>query len=178
VTDPQARTARNDNAASIRALRPSDSFAELTALLHRGYARLAGMGLNYTAVDQSEDTTRRRAQKGTCLVAESDGRIVGTISFHGKDESSEATWFRRDDVVVLEQFAVEPGLQGRGIGMALMDAAEEAARASGAAYAVGDTAMPATHLIAMYAARGYEQVDTVTWPGKKYRSVVLAKRLA
>jgi GNAT superfamily N-acetyltransferase len=167
-----------DLPVSIRTLRAADSIADLTALLHRGYARLGDLGLNYTAVDQSEETTRRRAHRGTCLVAESDGRLVGTISFHGKDEASESPWFRRDDVMVLEQFTVEPALQGRGIGAALMDAAERAARKAGAAFAVGDTAAPAAHLIAMYEARGYEQVDTVHWPGKTYRSVVLAKRLA
>lgn len=162
---------------TIRELRPDEPIAPLTALLHRAYARLGAMGLNYTAVAQDDAVTARRARKGTCLVAELDGRLVGTLALHGRDEASEATWFRRDDVTVLEQFAVAPDVQGRGVGSALMDEAERRARASGAAFAVGDTAGPAKHLIAMYEARGYAIVDTVQWPGKVYRSVVFAKRL-
>jgi len=44
----------------LRPLAPSDSIVELTLLLHRAYARLGAMGLNYTAVDQSPDVTARR----------------------------------------------------------------------------------------------------------------------
>lgn len=162
---------------SIRDLGPDEPVGALTSLLHRAYARLGALGLNYTAVAQDDAVTARRARKGTCLVAERDGRLVGTLAFHGKDLASECVWFRRDDVVVLEQFAVEPDAQGQGVGSELMDEAERRARASGARFAVGDTAGPAAHLIAMYEARGYAVVDTVQWPGKVYRSVVLAKPL-
>ncbi len=162
---------------SIRELRSDEPIAPLTALLHAAYARLGSMGLNYTAVAQGDEVTARRARKGTCLVAEIDGRLVGTLALHGKDAASEAVWFRRDDVVVLEQFAVALDVQGQGVGSALMDEAERRARESGATYAVGDTAGPAAHLIAMYEARGYDIVDSVQWPGKVYRSVVFAKRL-
>ena len=162
---------------SIRELGPEEPVAPLTTLLHLAYARLAAMGLNYTAVAQDDAVTARRARKGTCLIAELDGRLVGTLALHGKDAASECAWFRRGDVCVLEQFAVAPAAQGRGVGGALMDEAERRARATGAAFAVGDTASPAAHLIAMYEARGYAVVDTVQWPGKVYRSVVLAKPL-
>lgn len=162
---------------TLRLLRPDESTAAVTALLHRAYARLAAMGLNYTAVDQDDAVTGRRARQGDCLLAELDGRLVGTLAFHGPEPRSENRWARRADVVVLEQFAVDPDVQGRGIGAALMDEAEARARDRGAAYAVGDTAGPAAHLIAMYEARGYAVVDTVQWPGKVYRSVVLAKPL-
>lgn len=160
---------------TLRLLRSDEPVAPITALLHRAYARLAAMGLNYTAVDQGDDVTARRARRGACLVAEVDGRLVGTLAFHGPDPASEAAWCRRDDVVVLEQFAVDPDVQGQGIGAALMDEAEARARATGAAWVVGDTARPAAHLIALYTARGYAIVDRVQWPGKAYESVVLAK---
>lgn len=37
----------------IRPIEPGDSLEELTRLLHRAYAPLGKLGLNYTAVDQS-----------------------------------------------------------------------------------------------------------------------------
>lgn len=37
---------------TLRKLRREDSIEELTYLLHRAYARLGAVGLNYTAVDQ------------------------------------------------------------------------------------------------------------------------------
>ena len=46
---------------AIRALGPHDSIEELTALLHRSYAALGAMGLNYTAVDQTADVGRGRS---------------------------------------------------------------------------------------------------------------------
>ena len=161
----------------LRLLGPGDDVAALTVLIHRAYARLGEMGLNYTAIDQDEETTRRRASRGACVVAEVEGRVVGTVAVQGPHPGSESAWHRRADACVLGQLAVEPALQGRGIGSALMDEAERRARESGAAWAVGDTAKPATHLITMYEARGYRIVDEVQWPGKTYRSVVLAKPL-
>ena len=43
----------------IRQFGPDDSIEELTALLHRAYARLGSMGLNYTAVDQAASAVTR-----------------------------------------------------------------------------------------------------------------------
>lgn len=161
----------------VRPLGPDEPVAPLTALLHRAYASLAALGLNYTAVDQADDVTARRARRGLCLLAELDGRLVGTISGHRGGPEGAHPWERRPDAFVLEQLAVEPGLQRGGIGAALLDAAEAYAKAAGATVAVGDTAAPAGHLVAYYGARGYRVVDTVQWPGKVYRSVVLAKDL-
>ena len=47
----------------IRQLAPADSLEELTHLLHRAYAQLGGMGLNYTAVSQPTETTARRLMR-------------------------------------------------------------------------------------------------------------------
>lgn len=61
----------------IRPLAESDSIADLTALLHRAYARLASMGLNYTAADQTAEITAKRIQGGSCFVAEVGAELVG-----------------------------------------------------------------------------------------------------
>ena len=64
----------------VRPFAASDSLDALTALLHRAYARLGAMGLNFTAVDQSVEMTRRRVESGQCFVAEANGALVGTVT--------------------------------------------------------------------------------------------------
>ena len=65
--------------SQIRELSLNDSLGEITKLLHRAYARLGAMGLNYTAVDQSPEVTAERIAGGHCLIAEMDGKVVGTV---------------------------------------------------------------------------------------------------
>jgi GNAT superfamily N-acetyltransferase len=164
--------------AQLRTLAPGDSVVELTALLHRAYARLGAMGLNYTAVDQSPEATARRLGSGTCFVALQGGRIVGTILVHPTYARNDCAWFTRAGVACIHQFAVDPALQGNGLGRRLLQRAEDWAREHGFAEVAMDTAEEAAHLLAFYARAGYEAVDTVQWAGKVYRSVVLRKPLA
>ena len=173
-----AREGRLPAGLVVRPLAAGDSIETMTALLHRGYAGLASMGFNYTAVDQDDGTTRRRASNGTCLVAVLDGRIVGTVTLADPGRIDGTPCFEKPGVAVAGQFAVEPGLQGRGVGAALMDAAERLAVERGYAAVAGDTSEGATHLIAFYERRGYRVVERVRWEGKTYTSVVLEKRLA
>ena len=167
-----------DDEPQLRPLAPGDSIVELTALLHRAYARLGEMGLNYTAVDQPPEVTAKRLGGGTCFVATQGGRLVGTILVHPTYASNDCEWFTRPGVACIHQFAVDPSLQGGGVGRRLLQRAEDWARDEGFAEVAMDTAEPATHLVAFYARLGYESVDTVQWPGKVYRSVVLRKRFA
>ncbi|HXD07844.1 MAG TPA: GNAT family N-acetyltransferase [Burkholderiaceae bacterium] len=161
----------------IRQLDPADSLAHLTSLLHRAYAHLAAMGLNYTAVDQTAETTARRIEGGHCLVAEYGGELAGTVLAKPTDAASECEYFTRDSVATLRQFAVEPRLQGRGIGLALIRACEAWAREHGFGELALDTAEPATHLVRLYSRLGFSAVGHVQWPGKVYRSVVMSKTL-
>jgi GNAT superfamily N-acetyltransferase len=94
-----------------------------------------------------------------------------------QDLERECEYIRRPSVASLHQLAVEPSLQGKGIGRALIAACERWARESGFAELALDTAEPATHLVALYARLGFAQVDTVQWPGKCCRSVMISKRL-
>jgi predicted N-acetyltransferase YhbS len=162
---------------TVRPFGPGDSWEHLTDLLHRAYAALAAKGWNYTAVDQSVEVTQRRASRGTCLVAERDGRVVGTIAVQPPNPQSPSAREREPGVALLGQFAVEPSLQRSGIGDALFAEAERVAARMGARTLLGDTAEGASHLVGWYERRGWRVVDTVQWPGKTYRSVVLEKRL-
>ena len=69
--------------AVLRPLSASDSLEALTALLHRAYARLGAMGLNFTAVDQSVETTRARFASGQGFVLDDDGTLVGCVVVAG-----------------------------------------------------------------------------------------------
>jgi GNAT superfamily N-acetyltransferase len=163
--------------ARIRPLRASDSTLELTLLIHRAYRRLANLGLRYSGTRQSEEATRRRVSKGECLVAEREGRLVGTVTLVRGVPVRGSLWLNLPGVVYFEQFAVEPELQGLGIGSALLREVERRASAGGAREVSLDTAERAEHLVRFYASRGYRTVERVRWPGKDYWSVVMSKGL-
>jgi GNAT superfamily N-acetyltransferase len=161
----------------IRILSSNDSINELTSLLHRAYAHLGALGLNFTAVDQSPEVTAQRVNLGTCYVAVVGTELVGTIVVRGTHKSSECSYFNQPGVATAHQFAVAPEYQGTGIGSALLSQAEAWARKNGFSQLVLDTAESVTDLIEFYSRRGYEKVGTVQWPGKRYRSVVMRKAL-
>lgn len=170
---------------ALRPFAPSDSIETLTALLHRAYAPLGAMGLNYTAVNQSSAVTAQRVAGGHCLVAaDAAGAIVGTVVVQGPREAHTTpdaracAWYLRRDLAHLHQLGVEPAAQGRGIGNALIAACERWAREQGYRAIALDTAMPATHLRQRYAALGYADVGSVQWSGKRYRTVIMVKPLA
>jgi ribosomal protein S18 acetylase RimI-like enzyme len=166
------------DAVAIRPIGPDDNIDELTALLHRSYERLGNMGLNYTAVDQSAETTRMRLSQGFGFAAvDPEERIVGTIVFYPPQHSTGSPWLERPDVAHFGQFAVDPAQQRRGIGSRLMDLAEEKAREAGAKEIALDTAEPAIHLIELYQRRGYRFIEYAQWRGKSYRSVIMSKSL-
>lgn len=161
----------------IRELAPTDSIADLTALLHAAYAQLGEMGFNYTAVDQTEDVTRKRIARGLCLVATDNGALVGTIMFHASGRSAGCPCYERPDVATIGQFGVLPGRQGTGTGTRLLREAETLALASGAAELALDTSEGADHLIGWYEREGFRFVEHAQWPGKTYRSVIMSKSL-
>jgi GNAT superfamily N-acetyltransferase len=172
------------SAVQVRPLAPSDSLDTLTALLHRAYARLAAMGLNFTAVDQSVETTRQRFASGQGFVLDDAGTLVGCVVVAGPFDPMRhpgvlrSPWYLRRDVAHLHQLAVEPARQGQQLGDRLVAACEAWAREQGYRAIALDTAEPAQHLRARYARLGYTEVDRVQWDGKRYASLILAKPLA
>lgn len=51
-------------------------------------------------------------------------------------------------------------------------------RRQGATSVGVDTAAPAVHLVQLYTAWGFAQVDTIRWPDKVYDSVVMTRLLS
>jgi GNAT superfamily N-acetyltransferase len=162
----------------VRLIEETDSFTTLTELLHRAYAQLAAMGFRYRATYQDVETTRERAGKGECYVAFQGARMVGTVLLVPPSaRAPHCSWYDRDGVSIVSQFAVEPELQRQGLGGKLLAMAEDRAAALGAAEVAIDTAEGAAHLIAFYSARGYRNVGYEQWDHTNYRSVILSKRL-
>ncbi|GAU03336.1 N-acetyltransferase GCN5 [Burkholderia stabilis] len=153
-----------------------DSYAQLTPMLHRAFARLGAMGLNCTCVDQDEDVTRRRAEAGECYVAVCGGRVVGTATLYGTDQSSACSLYRREGVASVRQVAVDPDCQSRGIGALLLSFAEQWAALRGYTLLALDTPHPASHLLAFYGAQGFAVIDVMRFAGKRYDSAILCKR--
>ena len=179
--------AAGPDAVRVRPWHEGDSVAALTALLHRAYAPLLQAGMNFTAAEQDAHTTAQRIAAGQCFVAELDPgagdggaappRIVGTATVRpGHADAPCAAW-RRPDIAIVNQLAVEPGLQRRGIGRRLLLACEDWARQRGCTALGLDTAEPAEHLWRWYEREEFAHVETVQWPGKRYRSRVMVRVL-
>lgn len=162
----------------IRPLKDSDSFEDLTALLHRAYRVLADMGLRYLATHQDVATTRERASRGHCFVLDDAGTLVGTVTYFPSPPEADMPLAGRADVAYFGQMAVEPSRQGRGFGARLVAHVEALARRDGKAEIALDTAEPAHHLIDWYTRLGYRVVGRVQWDVTNYRSVIMSKALA
>ena len=108
-------------------------------------------------------------------MAIADGAVVGTVTLSRIEETRGCAFYDRPDVASFGQFAVEPALQGRGVGSMLLDVVDALAMERGVGQLALDTAAPATDLIAYYTARGFSVVDHLQWEAVNYPSVVLAR---
>jgi len=168
----------------VRLLKPTDSIPEITGLLHRAYAAQMAMGLRPLAGRQDDATTKRRCTSGECIVAtlEDAGRlngekIVGIILFHEVEPDQGPPWFQNKHVDSFSQFAVDPDVQGKGIGRLLLETAERRARECGAEELALSMADPDTALKDFYLKRGYRFIEHWKWPYTNYTSAILSKRL-
>jgi len=163
---------------AVRRLATTDSFEELTALLHRAYAGQVALGLRPLAGRQDAATTRKRCSSGECFIAAMDGRLVGTILFHEVEDAKGPPWFQNKHVDSFSQFGVDPDIQGRGIGQMLLSTVERRAAECGATELALSMAEPDVKLMEFYKRRGYRFIEYWQWPYTNYRSAILSKTLA
>ena len=108
--------------------------------------------------------TQRKAP--IILVAEADGRVVGFLEL---DYRKYAPGCESSPVPFIEGWYVEPALQGRGIGRALVEAAETRASAAGHHEIASDAGLENTNGIAAHLALGYEEVERIVCFRKSLR---------
>ena len=97
-------------------VRTADGPAEVTAALELRYRVFCDeQGVTFEAEQDGRDP------EALHIVAFEDGRLVGTCRL-----------LFDDDLARLGRMAVEPGLRGRGVGAAILDAAEAESRRAGA----------------------------------------------
>jgi GNAT superfamily N-acetyltransferase len=162
---------------AIRPFEVADA-GPVTELLHRAYAELGAAGLNFTAVDQTIETTLYRASGGHCLVAWVGADPVATMTMSMPPSRTLRTMFPaadRDDIAWLNQLGVDPAKRGLGLARRLWRMGDEWAIEQDATTIGVDTAIPATHLVELYEAWGFTRAGTVHWEGKNYDSAVLLK---
>jgi len=167
----------NAERLEIRLIDKEDSISDLTSLLNRAYKRLADMGLKYVASWQDDEITQKRIREVECWLGFLDGRLVATVSLRDPRKGRGSDYYSRPDVASFNQFAVEPDLQGQGIGSRMLKHIEKRAIILGARELAFDTAEPAAHLIKYYENRGYRFIEIVDWEMTNYLSVIMSKYL-
>ena len=174
-----AKSSSHASGLTVRLYQPSDNITEITKLLHRAYAKQVAMGLKPLAGRQDDATTLRRVQSGECYLAvQSPGqKVVGTILFHEIEDAKGPPWFQNSHVDSFSQFAVDPDLQGHGIGQLLLDKCEARALECGSTELALSMAEPDADLMKYYTKRGYRFIEIWQWPYTNYPSAILSKTL-
>jgi len=113
--------------------------------------------------DHDTETRRHFSSTDTTLivfVAELDGRIVGFLEL---DYRKYAPGCRSSPVPFVEGWHVEAAFQGRGIGRALIGAAETRARDEGHVEIASDAELDNLDGIAAHRALGYQEVERAVY---------------
>jgi aminoglycoside 6'-N-acetyltransferase I len=110
--------------------------------------------------DHEQETARYFQSRPALIVfvADIDGRIVGFLEMDFRPYAPECL---SSPVPFIEGWYVEPASQRRGIGRALIDAAEGRARAMGFIEMASDAELDNADGIAAHRALGYEEVERI-----------------
>jgi GNAT superfamily N-acetyltransferase len=122
-----------------------------------------------------------RADRTTVLVAVEDGRVLGslTLEIEGRVRDEDDAEFRplAAGEAHIRMLGVDPGVRGRGIARALMEASERLARDAGKSLLTLNTTRRMEAARAMYDRLGYERTPDTVFPDG-FVLLGYAKRLA
>jgi aminoglycoside 6'-N-acetyltransferase I len=107
---------------------------------------------------ETEAYFARPAGTPIVFVAEIDSRVVGFLELDYRKYAEDCA---SSPVPFIEGWYVEPALRGRGIGRALVDAAEAHARAEGFTEIASDAVITNAGGIAAHRALGYAEVERI-----------------
>ncbi len=150
-----------DTAGAVRRAR-IDDLPQIEAVVQRAYrVYIDRIGRRPAPMD---DDYRAKIAADEVYVAEADGLVVGIVVL-----------VPARDHLLVENVAVDPGFQGRGIGRALMGHAERHAREHDLAELRLYTNAAMTENLTLYPALGYREDDHRTEDG--FERVFFSKRL-
>ncbi|MEA2501344.1 MAG: hypothetical protein QOD01_1455, partial [Actinomycetota bacterium] len=154
-----------------------EDYEELARLMTAAYQEFAEiLGEDWEGYRDELADVPRRAALGTQLVAEGEGRLVGTVTYYppkGQNAADDWSWWPKG-FAYLRALGVHPEARGRGVGRALTVACLEQARADGAAGIALNTVSLMTAATALYERLGFRQSGgNVDWGGRKLLSYVL-----
>jgi len=121
--------------------------------------------------DHDAETQRyfdERNDRAVTYVAEVDGRLVGFLEL---DYRTYAEGCESSPVPFVEGWYVAPEMRGRGVGRALVEAAEARARAEGYHEIASDAEIDNADGIATHRALGYQEIERVVCFRKALREV-------
>lgn len=141
---------------TIRECEPKDDDAVGDLLVRAFVTRYAEKMPEVVYTEDRKQELRATAEKrrvATVLVAEIDGRLVGTVTLWPPGAPGSEAWL--PDSADLRHLAVELGFEGRGISAALLDETERLARTWKCRHICLHVRRGATGVARTYTTRGY-----------------------
>jgi predicted GNAT superfamily acetyltransferase len=153
MTDDDAASVLRLNADSVWALSPLDAEGLLEHRARASFALVCELGGEVSAF----------------AIAYPPGSSYGSVNY---------AWHsaRFDDFVYLDRIAVDPGFRRRGIGGAIYDTVEAAAKAHGRLVCEVNSNPPNLGSLAFHESRGYREIGRLTHPDG-HETVMLEKPL-
>jgi GNAT superfamily N-acetyltransferase len=160
---------------TLRPVEP-DEHARVAELLVAAYRSLPDFELHPEYEPSLRDVAARMIES-VVMVAEVDGRLVGTVTYvPGRGRDFE---FDLDDTASIRMLGVLPDVSGRGVGRALTQWCVDTARAAGRGHIALHTERVMRRAHRLYESFGFHRVPELDWeplPGVELLAYVLDLR--
>lgn len=182
-------------AYEVRAAGPSDAQA-VTDLIHSAFETWKRDGLRLSPMSQTVEETRRHLDGKGMVAFDVSGALAGTFSledgrieaadegilvFHEGRETVQYERMKPPELgprLVFKKAAVAPGHAQAGLGRALYDLAERAAREAGYPGMALETVAEAAWLYDWYLRLGFTPVGRCRYPGSALDTLLMVKDFA